>query len=187
MLVRIFLFGVRGMKALTDVLTAIQQGDQSMYAQLFESYRSLITSMARSFATSCPTVDPEDLIQEASLALSDAAKTYKIGNTEVTFGLYAKICIRNRLISVQRKNRVKQKKVKKEKVESSVKKIALPAHFSLSESRQLLSRFENEVLTLYSEGRSYAEMAEELSCSEKSIDNALCRIKRKIRKLIQSS
>ena len=114
------------MKALTDVLTAIQQGDQSMYAYLFESYRSLVTSMARSFATSCTTVDPEDLIQEASLALSDAAKTYKIGNTEVTFGLYAKICIRNRLISVQRKNRVKQKKVKKEKVESSVKKITLP-------------------------------------------------------------
>ncbi len=175
------------MKALSDVLAAIQNGDQAAFASLLEAYRSLITSMVQSFSTSCPTVDPEDLVQEASLALSDAAKTYRIGSVEVTFGLYAKICIRNRLISVQRKNRVKKKKTKEDcQTRSSAKKISLPQDFSLAECKQVLSRFENDVLTLYSEGRSYSEMAEELSCSVKSIDNALYRIKRKIRNLIQT-
>jgi len=175
------------MKAISDVLAAIQNGDQAAFIGLLEAYRSLITSMVQSFSVSCPTVDPEDLLQEASLALSDAAKSYRIGTTEVTFGLYAKICIRNRLISVQRKNRVKKKKVKENtEMKSTAKKITLPQDFSLSECKQVLSRFENSVLTLYSEGRSYSEMAEELSCSVKSIDNALYRIKRKIRNLIQT-
>lgn len=174
------------MKAISDVLAAIQNGDQAAFASLLEDYRFLITSMVQSFSLSCPTVDPEDLLQEASLALSNAAMSYRIGTTEVTFGLYAKICIRNRLISVQRKNRVKKKKVKKSvEVKSTVKKIILPKDFSLTECKQVLSRFENEVLALYSEGRSYLEMAEELSCSVKSIDNALYRIKRKIRNLIK--
>lgn len=188
MLVRIFCFiGVRSMKALPELLAAIQNGDQSAFSGLLEAYRSLIASMVQSFSASCPTVDSEDLLQEASLALSDAARSYRIGSTDVTFGLYAKICIRNRLISVQRKNRVKQKKERSEtRSLTTVKKISLPQSFSLAECRQVLSRFENEVLTLYSEGRSYQEMAKELSCSVKSIDNALYRIKRKIRILIET-
>ena len=175
------------MRALPDVLEAIQSGDQSAFSSLLEAYRSLITSMVQGFSASCPTVDPEDLVQEASLALADAAKTYRIGTTEVTFGLYAKICIRNRLISVQRKHRPKIKKAKTaDKTLSNEKKLVLPESFSLTECKQLLSRFENEVLTLYADGRSYSEMAEELSCSVKSVDNALYRIKRKIRNHIKS-
>ena len=182
-----YFIGVRGMKAISGVLTAIQNGDSVAFNELFERYRSLVTSMVQSFSVTCPTVDPEDLLQEASLALSDAAMTYRIGTTEVTFGLYAKICIRNRLISVGRKNRVKKKKVKVSATEKqAAKKITLPQNFSLNECKQILSRFENEVLALYSEGRSYTEMAQELSCSVKSIDNALYRIKRKIRSFIKS-
>ncbi|MBQ7364262.1 MAG: hypothetical protein IJW46_01545 [Clostridia bacterium] len=63
-------------------------------------------------------------------------------------------------------------------------KLALPKDFSLEECRALLSRFENQVLTLYAEGHSYSEMAQELSCSVKSIDNAIYRIKSKIRALV---
>ena len=175
------------MKALLDILTAIQSGDQNAFSELLDGYQGLVKSMAQSFFNSCPATDLEDFIQEASLALSDAAKTYRIGNNDVTFGLYAKICIRNRLISVQRKYRVKTKasKVKDTKTAHTSKKINLPMDFSLADCKELLSRFENEVLLLYADGRSYSEIAQELSCSVKSIDNALYRIKRKIRNLIQ--
>jgi RNA polymerase sigma-H factor len=43
-----------------------------------------------------------------------------------------------------------------------------------------LSKLESEALRLYLEGSSYEEMAVELGCDTKTIDNALQRVKRKI-------
>jgi RNA polymerase sporulation-specific sigma factor len=43
-----------------------------------------------------------------------------------------------------------------------------------------LSPLENDALRLYLEGNSYEEMAEQLGCDTKTIDNALQRVKRKI-------
>ena len=43
-----------------------------------------------------------------------------------------------------------------------------------------LSRLDSEALRLYLEGASYEEMAEQLGCDTKTIDNALQRVKRKI-------
>lgn len=175
------------MKAEIDVLRQIQAGDQNAFSLLLERYQPLVRSMAQSFFQSFPTADIEDLIQEASLALSDAAKTYRLDSTDVTFGLYAKICIRNRLISVGRKLRVKTKPQKSSEGKTALaeKRISFPNHFSLSDCRALLSPFENQVLTLYADGRSYLEIAQELSCGIKSVDNALYRIKRKIRAFVQ--
>ncbi len=46
--------------------------------------------------------------------------------------------------------------------------------------RRLLSDFEWRVLSGYQVGKSYREIACELQCKTKSVDNALARIKRKI-------
>ena len=43
-----------------------------------------------------------------------------------------------------------------------------------------LSRLESDALRLYLEGSSYEEMAAELGCDTKTIDNALQRVKRKV-------
>ena len=43
-----------------------------------------------------------------------------------------------------------------------------------------LSPLEADALKLYLEGNSYEEMAEELGCDTKTIDNALQRVKRKV-------
>ena len=43
-----------------------------------------------------------------------------------------------------------------------------------------LSSLEADALRLYLEGLSYEDMAEELGCDTKTIDNALQRVKRKI-------
>ena len=43
-----------------------------------------------------------------------------------------------------------------------------------------LSSLESQALTLYLEGNSYEDMAEDLECDTKTIDNALQRVKRKI-------
>ena len=43
-----------------------------------------------------------------------------------------------------------------------------------------LSKLEAEALRMYLEGSSYEEMAVELDCDTKTIDNALQRVKRKV-------
>jgi RNA polymerase sporulation-specific sigma factor len=43
-----------------------------------------------------------------------------------------------------------------------------------------LSQLESDALRLYLEGSSYEEMADDLGCDTKTIDNALQRVKRKI-------
>ena len=43
-----------------------------------------------------------------------------------------------------------------------------------------LSALEADALRLYLEGSSYEDMAEQLGCDTKTIDNALQRVKRKI-------
>jgi len=44
----------------------------------------------------------------------------------------------------------------------------------------MLSEFEWRVLAGYELGKSYREIADELECKTKSVDNALMRIKRKV-------
>ena len=48
--------------------------------------------------------------------------------------------------------------------------------------REKLSPLEWSVFVEYLEGKSYQEIAEEIDCQTKVVDNALCRIKQKIRK-----
>ena len=49
-------------------------------------------------------------------------------------------------------------------------------------AREFLSKLEKEVLELYLEGNDYTEIAKMLGKTDKSIDNALQRIKAKIQK-----
>ncbi|MBR2987130.1 MAG: sigma-70 family RNA polymerase sigma factor [Clostridia bacterium] len=172
------------MKGLTELLLAVQNGDEAAFADLLKTYDPLIEAQARIFSKTCPEMDAEDLKQEASLAFYKAAKTYRTEEVDkVTFGLYAKTCIRNRLTSVYRKHKTKLKREQKEKeakMEASFK-------FTPEECIAILSKnkatpLESRVFTLfYAEERSYSEIALELQISVKSVDNALYRIKKKIR------
>jgi RNA polymerase sporulation-specific sigma factor len=50
---------------------------------------------------------------------------------------------------------------------------------------EILSSLEWKVLSLYLQGRTYQEIAEELKRHVKSIDNALQRVKRKLEKYLE--
>src|SRR6185503_75971 len=53
--------------------------------------------------------------------------------------------------------------------------------------QRLLSDFEWQVLSGYQLGKSYREIANELRCKTKSVDNALARIKRKVSTVSEGS
>lgn len=172
------------------LISRSRDGDEGAFSDLTLQYRPLIESMARNFLkkNDDDTFLLDDVMQEATLAFYSAIRSYDV-NSEVTFGLYAKICIRNRLVSMQRASYAKKKKRKhREKADSPDPVNRL---LDKEDSQQLekkisavLSRLEMSVFNLYVQKKTYAEIANELGISVKSVDNAIFRIKTKLRQLI---
>lgn len=174
-------------KALYEKLVAVKNGDDPAFSSLCQDYEALIESMTQSFFESCQGIDKDDLRQEARLALYRAAVRFSLDQEEVTFGLYAKICIRNKLISVRRKYTTQSKLKSKRNadelgVTAEVTPSALRRSLLTEDVMSLLSPFEQKVFALYAQKCSYSEIARTLSRSEKSIDNAIYRIKSKLRR-----
>ena len=186
------------------LVSDFQNGNDTAFNDLCEKYRPLMHAMiSRIILSSFPGSagsENDVYMQEATMALYNAAKTFDCEQNDVTFGLYTKICIRNRLVSVRRKL-VGEQKRKKKHIEASKKskngkepkdkeetphRRNMPANGeSLSKLiEENLSGFEKKVFMLYLDNLSYSEIAEALNISVKSVDNALYRIRRKLKKRI---
>ena len=171
-----------------SLIAALQNGDESAYSPLLDQYMPLLQKLAASYAkdTFPHGIDAEELLQEARLVLYNAALSYDLGQQKVTFGLYAKICVNRRLLSVKR--RVKSKKEPKITPVPRKKALFFTDDFTgsdrgkiLKEAEKQLSAFEKTVLRMHLSGMKYAEIAQDLGKSVKSIDNALARAKKKLR------
>ena len=134
--------------------------------------------------------------QEALAAFYDAIRTYHADQETVEFGLYAKVCIGNRLISHLRRELKQQGLLSLEDV--SVDSMLEPDDDLLSlvieeeaaqalfqSIREALSRYEYDVFSLYLQGKTTADIAAALEKSDKSIDNAIARIRKKLKLLLQ--
>ena len=174
---------------LKTLLTLARSGDENAFADLTEMYKPLILSMGKTYADKCGNLlySTEDFVQEATLGFYSAVRSYNESD-KVTFGLYAKVCVRNRLVSLLRSSAKKTKKPKPERREYSDLLTALLCKDDgvrmKNKIREELSSFEWQVFCLYIEKRSYAEMAEILGKPVKSVDNAIYRIKKKIKVLM---
>ena len=139
--------------------------------------------------------DKEDLIQEGMIGLFKAIRDYNPENG-APFAAFAKLCVERQIYTA---------------IEAAgrMKNAPLNAYISLSEESETLmdggiedeviektsfqqmylaaqahlSKMEKEVLSFFLEGKEYTEIAEILGKTDKSIDNALQRIKTKIRKI----
>lgn len=156
---------------------------------LLDVYRPLIDKSVRDAANiggrSC---EEDDLRQEAIIALLSAAATYRT-DVGATFGSYAKICIKNRLISYIRKN---LRNNEQEILEGGDTKFSSPEDSLIAEEefsdillkiKQLLSSYEKAVFGLYISGENNASIAKALGKDIRSVENALFRIREKINKI----
>lgn len=174
-------------QSLVKHIELLQSGVESSFDVLREQYAALLLSMVSGALAECPDAEFEDLLQEATLALYHAAMSFDLRQDAVTFGLYAKICIRNRLISALRKLRrtIRSDNAVAEKVHltpsqrKSARRASLVRLSDLVDS--LFSPLEKSVYRLYLQGYTAAEIAAELGRSEKSVDNAIYRMRRKIK------
>ncbi len=177
--------------------------DAGAFDELAARYGNLTESAARRFAPSFAgedsTVGYEDLLQNARMALYRAALTYRPDGEgrQVSFGLYAKICINNALISLLRKARSgKRKRTKRAERELMMAGVRSPEPMAALvraedaaelriRCRQVLSPFESKVFDEYVSGKSTREIAEIVGREERSVSNALYRMKVKIRGLLK--
>ena len=228
-----------------EILDKFQAGDEGAFELLLGEYRPLVESQVKSAVRKSPELSAEydELMQEAGMALYAAAKKYR-KSAEVTFGLYAKICVRNRIVSFVRKinaakrksralsDRISKANGKKHKRRfasdfgvtsgakdasncnnpsgaTSAEQRSNPSGATSAEQRsdpsgatsegvvgknsitagkamEILDReatkLEKQALMLYLGGLTYRQISVALETSEKSVDNAIFRAKRKLRK-----
>lgn len=177
-----------------DLVRLAAEGDSAAFVTLSESYRSVI---AKAAGVGITGAEPEDVLQEGYLALLSAVRTYSPGEG-AAFRTYATVCINNRLASVARNSGTKKNRVFRDYSALADNDMAADSNYEpefavFARDRidtikefisVLLSETENRVLMLYLSGLSYAETAKKLDMTEKSVDNALARARRKLRKAL---
>ena len=144
-----------------------------------------------------PRLSAEDLVQEGMLGFLDAVKSFKC-DKGVPFKAYAEICINNRIVSAVRanfnnKNAALTNAVSIEEETANLLSrnddpAVIVSEYGSEDIKNLidgiLSDFEKQVIELRLLDKSYAQIALSLDCSEKAVDNALQRIRKKIRSVI---
>ena len=179
-------------KPLTDeeIVARIQTGNFEDLQTVLDRYLPVILFYARQYRKE---KDQEDAIQEATIALYSAIRRYDPDKS--SFRTFANLCIERSVLSGARCS-LRKSKVPEELLASLDEGIEIPdgndpqeillqkeRYRDLTDQIRLeLSGLEYAVLSSFLSGSRYQEIAKKLSISEKSVDNALARIRRKLKK-----
>jgi RNA polymerase sporulation-specific sigma factor len=194
----------RELEDLQLVLRA-RNGDELARDALIRRYTSFVRMKASSYFLAGG--DGEDLVQEGLIGLCKAVRDFR-ADKETSFRSFAELCVTRQIITaIKTATRFKHHPLNNyvsfshtpagQDPDSDVTLgDALPGPsvddpsvcvVSTEELQSLvfclgsgLSQLESDALRLYLEGSSYEDMALELGCDTKTIDNALQRVKRKI-------
>lgn len=185
------------------IVALAQAGVEEASEHLLYKYRNLVRNKVRSYFLI--GAEKEDLLQVGMIGLWQAVADYR-ADKAISFPAFARICIQRHIITAI-KTATRQKQIP---LNTSLSLESPPdesgSEWTLSEIltseetadpeelvlrredskllqdmlQQMLSDFEWRVLAGYKVGKSYREIASELQCKTKSVDNALARIKRKV-------
>ena len=184
-------------KDVRALILDVRGGDQNAFDTLLDQYRPLIdASVARFSSDESFSLYCEDLKQEASVVFYNSILAYDLDQNEVEFGLFAKICIYNALVSFLRalKRRSAEPVAEIPQNLITVQDFEDPSARMLEQERlkslyavirKNLSELEYKVWQLYISGRSASEIAALLSTDEKSVNNAIYRIRKKLRAVLR--
>jgi len=200
-------------KGVTDeeLLIRLREGEEAVTDFIMEKYKNLVRSKAKSMFIL--GADNEDLIQEGMIGLFKAMRDYDAGR-DASFYTFADLCIsRQMYTAVQAARRQKHAPLnsyisiyssipgnEENSAEETPLLNALISKEDINPEQMLidqenvmqleetidkeLSAFEKQVLDLYITGMSYTQIAKVLGKDEKSTDNALQRIKAKLKKVL---
>jgi RNA polymerase sporulation-specific sigma factor len=182
-----------------------RNGDGGALDVLIRRYTGFVRLKASSYFLAGG--DSEDLIQEGLIGLYKAVRDFR-ADKETSFRSFAELCVTRQIITaIKTATRFKHTPLNtyvsfshtpagQDPDSECTLGDALPGPsvddpsicvISTEELQSLvftlgtgLSQLESDALRLYLEGSSYEQMAEELGCDTKTIDNALQRVKRKV-------
>ncbi len=175
-------------KGINELLEKIRNGEENAMEQLLREYAPLTEAKVSQFSN---VIEADDIRQMCAIGLFEAAQSFSEERAQgkVTFGLYAKLCIRNRILSEMRKSGPLEKHIEKDiftdgstMEEDVIRRYDLTN--ALSKARKKLTPYEDKVLRLYIKTGSYDEVASVLGKTRKSVDNAMSRIRSKFRNLL---
>ena len=184
-----------------QLLEILHQGDQNVMDYLIEKYKTMVRQKARVLYLAGG--DQDDLIQEGMIGLFKAIQDYR-EDKEASFRTFAQLCVERQLYrAIQSSNRRKHQPLNGyismdgEEWEAETKKMFQQSPESLFIARENaqqvedaiskeLSEMENQVLVLYLRGNNYLEIAEQLDKTPKTIDNAIQRIRRKVKMVLDN-
>ncbi len=176
---------------LESLVLAAQKGDEAAFSQLVTRLLPLVRRQAAKY--NCQELDADDLLQEGFIGLLSAVRGYH-AEGEKPFLPYVSVCVQNSILSALRKTRGGRGVNPAEIVPWEDDFMESPAP-SIEEQQDLreqcdalwqfvathLSETEKQVLKLFLTGLSYGEIAELLGITSKSVDNALQRVRAKLK------
>ena len=179
-------------------------GDAEAIEHLLQKYKSVVLFKSRSYFLH--GADRDDMIQEGMIGLFKAIRDFR-PDRDCSFRTFADVCITRQMITAvksgggQRQlpliyatslNASARDECGNERLDIAADseivdpEQVLIARESIRELRALLrdnlSQFEWSVFVGFAEGKSYQEIADEQGSSPKSVDNALCRVRRKVQR-----
>lgn len=192
-----------------ELIEQLRDGENAVMDYIMDKYKFLVRSKAQ--AMYILGADTEDLIQEGMIGLFKAVRDYDCGR-DASFYTFADLCVsRQMYTAVQASRRKKHAPLntyvslygeRKEMEEGTALQEILstgqgsdPESLFLDKERmeylegeiqRELSTFEKQVLDLYLTGMTYSQIAKVLGKEEKSTDNALQRVKSKMKKILKN-
>lgn len=171
-----------------EVIGQIKSGDYELFRIIIDRYYPIIVYYIKKYNLADYG---EDVVQEATLSLYTAVKDYDASKS--SFATFATLCVKRAVISVL-KGMKRKKNIPDDLLlsietaeiadENSPEKIFFERedYKNLTDSIKLeLSALEYEVLQLYLSGEKYIDISKKLNITEKSVDNSLARIRKKLK------
>ena len=175
---------------MNELILQAQSGSREAYLSVRARYRPLIdASVARFCASGMTDQECVDMREEAERVFLGAVTTFDTEQDSVDFGLYAKVCLRNGLVSEWRHQqslrRITAMQIPEEELlgdNPQVEYLEDERFRKLCKQvRGYLSELENRVWWQYVTGVSVSEIAAGLGRDERSVHNAIYRIRKKLR------
>lgn len=193
-----------------ELIDRLRQGENPITDYIMDKYKNLVRKKAKSMYIL--GADNDDLIQEGMIGLFKAVRDYDAGR-DASFYTFADLCISRQMYNaVQASGREKHAPLNSyislytnmteaesegnstsllsvliSEVENNPEKLIIDKE-NVADIEAIiekeLSAFEKQVLDLYITGMSYSQIAKVLGRDDKSTDNALQRLKAKLKRAV---
>lgn len=184
-----------------ELIVQLRCGKRELEDYLIDKYKGMVLKKAH--AMFVVGGEREDLIQEGMIGLFKALRDYQ-PDRHASFFTFANLCVERQLykaieMSSRQKHKPLNSYISLSEEENPLLDVMAPnqqdpeaiiidresADVMQEQIRRHLSRFEKEVLDMYLEGLSYTQIADKMGKLPKSIDNAIQRIRSKIRDVLK--